>query len=376
MGNKNRGQNPSTNTIMRLVAASGGRCQFEGCNCNLFRDELTWLEFNKSNVAHIVGASPNGPRGTEASHNTSNKLENLMLLCMTHHKEIDDFPEKFTVEILTEMKRLQEQRVQELLDGMNYPHSEIVVLESPIKGKHDAHVDNKQIVEALSSRQKNPASIYPVLLRINGHGSYSSSTYWQILSDNLKMEVEGKLKSVFQYNPEMMLAVFPIAPIPLIAKLGELLGDKREIDIFQKTREPDTWCWQKEVSTNTFVTDQIQNDKGESDKIAIILSLTAKVSIDRVLSVFNAGKIYHIYAENNCVDCIASLEDLRLFWQEYQSVCNQITNTDHCESAAVFPAVPVAAAFEIGRRHMSGVHPDLHIYDDDKGFFEALIIGG
>ena len=43
---------------------------------------------------------------------------------------------------------------------------------------------------------------------------------------------------------------------------------------------------------------------------------------------------------------------------------------------AVFPAVPVSAAFEIGRRHMPAVHPILHIYDDYDGFFEALTIGG
>ena len=64
-----------------------------------------------------------------------------------------------------------------------------------------------------------------------------------------------------------------------------------------------------------------------------------------------------------------------MFWQEYQTVCDLIKNSDHIETAAVFPAIPVSAAFEIGRRHMPGVHPELHIYDDDNGFFEALIIG-
>ena len=57
-------------------------------------------------------------------------------------------------------------------------------------------------------------------------------------------------------------------------------------------------------------------------------------------------------------------------------MCDKIKNNDHCDNAAVFPAIPVSAAFEIGRRHMHGVHPVLHIYDDDNGFFEALTIGG
>ena len=58
-----RGKKPTPATIMRLIAASGGHCQFAGCPCNLFKDEMTWAEFNNSNVAHIVAASPDGPRG-------------------------------------------------------------------------------------------------------------------------------------------------------------------------------------------------------------------------------------------------------------------------------------------------------------------------
>lgn len=372
----NRGKKPTTTTVLQLFAASGGRCQFEGCNCNLFKDKITWTKFNNSNVAHIVASSPDGPRGSEKSFYLSDKIENLMLLCPTHHKEIDADTKTFTVEKLKQIKQRQEQKVQEMLEGMNYPEAEIVILESPIKGKYEVHVDKKQAIEALRSCKKNPASTHPTLLKIDGFGEYTSDTNWHILSVKLKTAVDKAISNHFQYYPELRLAIFPLAPIPLIVKLGELLGDKRGIDIFQKTRNPGTWCWQSVSRSNTFVTERIQNNKGEQEKIAIILSLTARVSLDRVLSVFNASVIYHLYSEKNGVDCIASLDDLRLFWQEYQKVCDQIKNTDHIDTAAVFPAVPVSAAFEIGRRHMPDVHPLLHIYDDDNGFFDAISIGG
>ena len=373
---KNRGKKPSQATIMKLIAASGGHCQFEGCPCNLFQDEITGAEFNNSNIAHIVAASPDGPRGSEDSYMLSDKIENLMLLCPTHHKEIDTDTETYTVEKLKKIKQEQEEKVQNLLEGMNYHEAEIVILQSPIKGKIEEHVDKKQTIEALRSCKKNPASTHPTLLKVDGFGDYASDAYWKILTEGLGAEVEKAIQSHFQYYPELMLAVFPIAPIPLIAKLGELLGDKRGIDIFQKTREPDTWCWQKETATNTFTYEQIRNEDGDPEKVAIILSLTARVSVDRVLAKYNASKIYHLYAEKNGVDCIESLADLTLFWKEYQKVCDQVKNEDRCETVAVFPAVPVSAAFEIGRRHMTGIYPELHIYDDDNGFFEALTIGG
>lgn len=76
MANAKRGKKPTQATIMKLVAASGGRCQFEGCNCNVFKDNITWAALNKSNVAHIIGSSPDGPRGMANSHDVSDKLEN------------------------------------------------------------------------------------------------------------------------------------------------------------------------------------------------------------------------------------------------------------------------------------------------------------
>lgn len=88
-----RGSDPKQLTILQLCAASAGRCQFDGCNQYLFQDELTLAEFNKSNVAHIVASSPNGPRGDfRRSHQLSDQLSNLMLMCPAHHKEIDNFP--------------------------------------------------------------------------------------------------------------------------------------------------------------------------------------------------------------------------------------------------------------------------------------------
>ena len=138
----NRGKKPGKITVMKLWAQSGGRCQFAGCNRRLYKDDLTWDEFNNSNVAHIVASSPDGPRGSEYSYELSDKLDNLMLLCPSCHKLIDNDPNKYTVDLLRQMKMEQERKVQETLDSMNYPESEIVILESPIKGKISAHVDS------------------------------------------------------------------------------------------------------------------------------------------------------------------------------------------------------------------------------------------
>ena len=372
---KGRGKSPSKETIIKLWTVSGGRCQFDGCNEKVFRDDLTGEEFNTANMSHIIASSKNGPRGNEQSNELSDKLENLMLLCPKHHKEIDTFPERYPAKCLKEMKMRQEQMVQELLDSMYYPKTEIIILESPIKGK-SVHVDSRQTVDAVRSLCKNPASQYPVLLRPIGSGVCSSPEYWKQLENALKVDVESRVCSLLNYSPDVMLSVFPLAPIPLIAKLGELLGDKRSIDIFQKTREPDTWEWLHDSEQNSFEIKKYERTTGDPGKVAVIISLSAEISEQRVTSVFDAGIIYRINASNIGVDCISSREDLRQFWQMFQSVCDRIKNEDHMAAASVFPAVPVSAAYEIGRRHMRGVHPILTLYDDYEGFFETLEIGG
>ena len=373
---KHCGKNPSQKTITRLWLAAGGRCQFEGCNDNLLRDELTWKPFNGANVAHIVAKSPDGPRGNDMSFALSDKYSNLMLLCPKHHKEIDTYVDDYPVEKLQHMKQLQEQKVQQLLDGINYPDDEIMILESPIKGSVDIRVDHKKAVEALRSNKQNPASSYPLLVRIDAPGQYSSPDFWKSLTEKLDSVLKRELNARLQYNPYLRLALFPMAPIPLIIKLGELLGDKRPIDVYQKTRIPDTWIWQNDEATNSFQTEIIKRPEGKPGSVALIISLTAAIAEDRVTEVYNASTIYHLHATKFGVDCISSLGDLSLFWHEYQRICDELKNVSQADEVALFPAVPISAAFEIGRRHMPRVHPILHIYDDHNGFFEALKIGG
>ena len=61
--NKGRGKAPSKTTLNMLFAKAAGRCQLEGCNKSVLFDEITLKTYNKSNVAHIVAASPLGARG-------------------------------------------------------------------------------------------------------------------------------------------------------------------------------------------------------------------------------------------------------------------------------------------------------------------------
>ena len=362
-------------TKLQLIANAGGRCQFPGCNKKLFIDGITLKEFNNSNIAHIIAASQDGARGNEMSYEYSDKLENLMLMCLDHHKLIDDNPEEYTVEKLYEMKKQQEEKVQKLLDEMDYPGTEIVIFESPIKNKQDVRVDFGQTAEAVREQRKNPPKQCTPIRVEERYCDYKSEEYWKKIEKQLIYKINEQINTKYFYTHDLKLSLFPMAPIPLIIKLGNILGDKKIIDIYQKTRTPDTWAWLATEITNEF---EIKKEIiGTGNRIALILSLTAEVDFDRITDVLNdVGIIYHLKAKRNGVDCIKSLEDLKKFWEKFQNICDQIKNVDKKNEVFVFPAIPVSAAFEVGRRHMPKTHPIMHIYDEDNGFFKTLTIGG
>jgi hypothetical protein len=67
-------------------------------------------------MAHIVASSDDGPRGDESVSDTErNRYENLILLCPNHHEEVDAEIERFTSDVLREIKAQHEAWVERQL---------------------------------------------------------------------------------------------------------------------------------------------------------------------------------------------------------------------------------------------------------------------
>ncbi|MCE5292050.1 MAG: hypothetical protein LLG14_22800 [Nocardiaceae bacterium] len=68
-------------------------------------------------IAHIVGQSPDGPRGdSPLTREERDRYENVLLLCDYHHDIVDKQPATFTVELLHRMKADHEAFVEKQLD--------------------------------------------------------------------------------------------------------------------------------------------------------------------------------------------------------------------------------------------------------------------
>ena len=373
-----RNKSPSDNTVRILCGKAAGMCEFEGCNKRLFYDGVTLSTFNNAYVAHIVASSVKGPRGDKTlSPLLSDKLENLMLMCADHHKLIDaptTGPRDYPVERLKEMKRSHEEKIEKICNLFNVPKTEVVCFSSPIKGITSVDIDYDLAAKAVLP-SKQPGSSYGINIQVKSYYPYTSKEYWDDCLTQLKASFNLYMKNPIIQRGNSDFSVFSVAPIPLIIKLGELMGDKLPCDVYQKTRFPDTWEWQSKELTNNFTVD-VEKSSVNNGTIALNISLTNDVNNNRIYSIGKYEAVYKIKANTNGVDCIKSIEDLSAFWHVYQNVLDEILNV-HGAGCKIhlFPAMPVSAAFEVGRRYMLNTHPVITVFDENNGFFETLQIG-
>jgi hypothetical protein len=94
-------------TIKTLFACSCNRCAFPGCDQRL--TDPQWRSV-RADIAHIRGEKPGAARYVpEMSDAERNGIDNLMLLCPNHHREIDRLrPQDWPAERLMEVKLTHE----------------------------------------------------------------------------------------------------------------------------------------------------------------------------------------------------------------------------------------------------------------------------
>ena len=375
MANKKskRGKPPSANTKRILWGKTAGICEFSGCDERLFYDDTTAFKFNSAYYAHIVSSDPNGPRGNKDSHKLSQDIDNLMLMCDKHHRMIDNDEEKYTVKILKEMKKEHEDRIDKIYSYLNSNKVKVINFSSPIRGNISVDIDYNKTARAVFPNHQ-PYDEFGIDIKIKSKKEYGSLEYWAEVIEEMKFEYTSKVLAWIQRVPEMNFAIFPLAPIPLLMKLGELFGDKNSVYVYQKTRDPDTWEWQSRANTNKFLIEK-EDENEDGVDVILILSLTDYISKDRIPCEIAPKAVYTIKAKNKGVDCIKSELDLSEFWHKYQEVFDEILNKYGKDTIVhLFPAMPVSAAFEVGRRRMP-VYPKTIVYEDVEGFKVALYLG-
>ena len=122
---KNAARAIGSNEIRNLYADSAGRCQNPGCLKPVLVRAVNRMRVNVGELAHIIAASPKGPRANSALDPGVLALEgNLILLCLICHKIVDSQEVAYPVELLQSWKSSHEARILNAFGARSFDRRE------------------------------------------------------------------------------------------------------------------------------------------------------------------------------------------------------------------------------------------------------------
>ncbi|MCL3854168.1 SAVED domain-containing protein [Parabacteroides sp. GYB001] len=363
----------------RLWAKSAGRCEFQGCNCLLYEDNITGENNSHGQKAHIVAFSENGPRGDkELSAALDGDDENLMLLCNEHHHLIDhEGVEKYSVDVLRKMKENREREIRQLTELTTESKSTCLVYMSSI-GKFNPTIDDSEIRNALwSSSRKFLAN--GLSLRIQGSVGIPDwdEDYWKAADKALCYQIAKFIAS--DPNHRDHYSIFALAPQPLLVKLGLLINSLSRCDIYQRNREKESWVWPDNDKDMGLAVSLPNESEAQNSKAVLIIAISADAIIESVHKQLEKEQCayWQINADKPNYDWASSRKHLDFFRYKVEEVLNDIRKRSKNDELHVFIAAPASCNIVLGRAWMPKVDIPLSLYNlnpEKKEYQKVLTI--
>lgn len=367
-------------TRLKLWVKAAGRCEFYGCNEPVWRNNLTLSDGNFGDVAHIIGASKDGPRGSEESADLRIDYSNLMLLCKRCHKEIDDDPDRYTTELLRQWKQEHEKRIEIQTSYPEEIHKSTVVLFTVKIKDSIPRINHEAYRNAMFPKYPVDEGIKIEIPDFDRHGD---EVEWSTYARTIKIKIKTRIEEGIDEKKIKHFSVFAIGPMPLLMFLGKCIADIIPADLYQSHRNikdtSQTWSWQaEEPETQTaYIVNPIKVVEN-SENVAIVLALSDTINKDKYINfVDDTFSLYEITIKNPSPHFLKNPKQLEHFSYEYRKLLNQVQATHgHRCKIFILPAVPVAIAVECGRVLLPTKDPEIFAceYYSQDGFRKVLRI--
>lgn len=348
--------------VHKLIVESGGICNFPECREKfIFQyEDGTFVKLYE--FAHIIGESPEGPRG----HQTKSKLmaqdpENIILLCVKHHKIVDKNEREYPVEKLKKMKENHIQWVNERLEGLKEATWTLIIHSGNVTGTGVPNLDKELIY-----RDFYGTHIIAETEEIIIEEFLTETQNW--------LEYQQKQKEWWQNfkNRDEISKKFLICSInfiPLVIQLGYLIHDTFTADIYQYHREEDTWKWESlheiEEEQDFYLIERFDNKDLNIQEIALSFSISGIVNDDDIFEVVgNAIKIIKIKVNEPNRTWLKYKEQIINFQKKYIQLIDAIVQQyKNLKKIHLFYAGPTPIAFIIGSSINPTIHPPFILYN-------------
>lgn len=360
----------------QLWVASGGRCEFNCCNKKLDQNLITKQKIFLGQHAHIIGDSPNGPRGdVELSKKLAHDPANVMLLCHGCHKTIDDLADDYDAELLRQMKKRHEDRIQRLYDIDETKESVAIILRHPIKRIHVPQFTDKDVQAAIlmNSDFCHAPSEHTVQLDYRTRASREGDPgYWSELVTQMQDDLASQLRLAARHHQPAHLSVFAFAPIALTMQLGAFVGNKVETSTFQWDRTAESWKFRLERQFDQQEITYTAIPSFQGQPLAVAFSFSGEIQLDTISTALPDAQVVRFGVPAPSPLLIESAADIRHFRTRLTEFMAQVRNKGY-SNIHVFPAVPLSLGVEFGRQLLPKVDPAINIWDFQEGAWKFML---
>lgn len=370
---------------IRIWARSAARCVL--CAKWMIDETEFWHSIPTGQIAHIVAAEngPKAPRGdSDLDANQRAKEENLLLLCRDCHLKIDSpaYVSRYTVQFLTDKKEQHERWVREVTDFARLRPAIVIRMAVSVRGTLSP-ASKEQIGEALRGvgltgmHADTRTGMFEIILDA-GEGS---SWTWEAARERTDRQI-ARAREAIAAGDSNVLAVFALAPIPMLIHLGAELDDKTETLLFRRARSdgPEVWTWNENATEPTMFKISSTEADPDAPDVVVFVDVTAEIASARAPSELAAAPSVRVSIDGcPSVDAVATRSDLASFAKTWRGVLSLVEQKwPSAKRLHILAAVPAPVAIEIGRSRMRAVHPDFVLYQfqENKVDEKVMVVEG
>lgn len=361
----NKRKNLPQKIVAELWWRAAGRCEFNGCQKPLYKHGVTMQNCNLSNCAHIIAASPDGARGeSELSPDERNDISNIMLMCPECHRFIDhEGKDLYSVDQLREMKKHHEERM-EMLTGLKEDKQARIVTFSSKIGNAEPYFNEATLHDALLP-EFYPSADGIIELNANWYTPDNGwEQFWEEEEKSINFACQNKILTTLPHWQKKRIALFAFAPMPSLVKLGTILNNKHDVEVFQLMRGPASWKWRNDDDVEF----EIKRPENTFGIPVLVFSLSFPIGT-RIRERFgDSGSIWEFTISKPDTNFLTSKRMLHKFCSEIEQLLDEIRRQTNKDELHVFMAMPVACAVELGRTWMQKPNMSLLLYDYDTRY--------
>jgi hypothetical protein len=261
------------------------------------------------------------------------------------------------------MKIKHERRIERLTSIQNDKKSLIVTYGANIADHQPLF--RYENLKSVIAETHYPADDYNMELGIKSEYSEKDSNFWQTEIDTLERKVRVLLDRLNNdQNKISHISLFALAPMPLLVKLGTLLSELYDIEVYQRFREPQGWNWQKPTTAtvdNPFI---INSPTVTSGQPILVLSISAPIR-ERVYKLYEnqSADIWEVTIENPRIDILRYKKQIIYFKDTIRRVFQELKRIYPTSTLHVHMAMPNSCAIEFGRVWMPKADLPLILFD-------------